>query len=79
MIPYIGIFLKEILDALNFPSQFIQWIMLCVSTPKYSVMVNGTLHGYFEGKRGLRQGDPVSPLLFLICMEYFTIVLNEVG
>ncbi|XP_019150482.1 PREDICTED: uncharacterized protein LOC109147284 [Ipomoea nil] len=69
-------FLKEVLHGFGFPSIFTEWIMECVSTASFSVSINGTLHGKFDGRRGLRQGDPMSPMLFTLCMEYFTRMLK---
>ncbi|XP_074318812.1 uncharacterized protein LOC141655642 [Silene latifolia] len=68
-------FLDQMLQALKFPNTFRGWIMQCVTTATYSLNLNGNMFGFFKGQRGLRQGDPLSALLFTICMEYLTRLL----
>ncbi|GKB39272.1 putative reverse transcriptase domain, reverse transcriptase zinc-binding domain protein [Tanacetum coccineum] len=70
-------FLRMILHGFGFPDKMIAWIMECVSTTSYSISINGSLHGYFKGKRGLRQGDPLSPYLFTLVMEVLTLMLQR--
>ncbi|XP_074277489.1 uncharacterized protein LOC141601119 [Silene latifolia] len=71
-------FIEDILKALGFPNKMVGLIMECVTSPTFSLSLNENVFGYFEGRRGIRQGDPISPLLFIVCMEYFTGVLNVV-
>ncbi|GKF82406.1 putative reverse transcriptase domain, reverse transcriptase zinc-binding domain protein [Tanacetum coccineum] len=55
----------------------VAWIMECVTTTSFSLNINGSLHGYFKGKRGLRQGEPLSSYLFMIVMEVLTLILRR--
>ncbi|KAL0295155.1 UNVERIFIED_CONTAM: Retrovirus-related Pol polyprotein from type-2 retrotransposable element R2DM [Sesamum radiatum] len=70
-------FLKATLTLFGFPERFIHWIAECVTTPSYSVCINGAPHGFFRGARGLRQGDPMSPFLFVLVMEVLTLILRQ--
>ncbi|XP_062109851.1 uncharacterized protein LOC133821712 [Humulus lupulus] len=69
-------FLEDLLKALCFPSKFINWIMVCLCGTSYSLMMNGRIHGRFKGEKGLRQGDPIPPLLFVLVMDYLTHLLQ---
>jgi hypothetical protein len=51
--------------------------MACVNTATYSVMVNGEAQGYIKPSRGLRQGDPLSPYLFFICVEGLSSLIRK--
>ncbi|GJR82366.1 hypothetical protein Tco_0153151 [Tanacetum coccineum] len=70
-------FLRAALIGFGFHDRMISWIMECVSTTSFSISINGSLHGFFKGKRGLRQGDPLSPYLFTLVMEVFTLMLHR--
>ncbi|XP_074305053.1 uncharacterized protein LOC141639983 [Silene latifolia] len=70
------LFVDQMLQALNFPDQFRKLLVLCITTPSYTLNLNSSQFGFFKGNRGLRQGDHISPLIFCICMEYLTRVME---
>lgn len=70
-------FLLNTLKALGLPEKFIHWITLCVTTASFSIQVNGELAGYFQSRRGLRQGCSLSPYLFVICMNVLSKMLDD--
>lgn len=62
---------------MGFPRQFTNWIMIIVTTVSYHFNVNGKLSTVMPAKRGLRQGYPISSLLFVLVMEYLNRCLHQ--
>ncbi|KAL2942962.1 hypothetical protein RDABS01_031310 [Bienertia sinuspersici] len=72
-------FMSDFMTQMGFPKHFIDLIMTCITSPQYSLMINGVPSPLVRPGRGLRQGDPLSPLLFTLCMEYFTRMMKRVS
>lgn len=69
-------FLTDLLIAYKFPQRFLEWLVPCIHTVSYLLVLNGEATEWFNGKQGLRQGDPLSPLIFELVMEYLSRMLS---
>ena len=64
--------IMNILSCMGTPTHLLRCIKACITTPSFSISINGELARFFASKRGLRQGDPLSSFLFIITMEAFS-------
>jgi exonuclease III len=65
----------SIMQSLGFHSTWLQWIESCISSSSFSILLNGSPFGLFSPKRGLKQGDPLSPFLFILGTEVLSRLL----
>ena len=66
-----------LLEMMGFGGRWRSWLKTCVTTVHFSVLVSGSHVGFFGSSRGLRQGDPLSSLLFLLIMEVLSRILKK--
>ena len=72
------IFLQRIMEKMGFHRRWVGWIMECIKSVTYSVLINGEPKGHIVPTRGIRQGDPLSPYLFLLCLEGLNGLIEQV-
>lgn len=65
-------FIKHTLINIGFPMSFTKIIMNCLTTVSLSILINGYPIEYFQPSRGIRQGDPLSPYLFILYANVFS-------
>jgi hypothetical protein len=62
-------FLFQVMEWFGFNSPFIKWVASCIGNPWIAPLVNGRPSYFFQASKGLFQGCPLSPLLFIIVVE----------
>uniref|UniRef100_A0A2N9I786 Reverse transcriptase domain-containing protein n=1 Tax=Fagus sylvatica TaxID=28930 RepID=A0A2N9I786_FAGSY len=70
-------FLLYLLERCGFSEKWRKWIYFCISTVRFSILVNGSPEGFFGSTRGIRQGDPLSPLLFVVLTEALSRMMSR--
>ncbi|GKC78281.1 ribonuclease H, partial [Tanacetum coccineum] len=70
-------FIRAVLSKFGFPSHFSNLIMACVSSVSFSFNINGQVSGHVTPTRGLRQGDPISPYIFVMCAEVLSSMVRK--
>ena len=65
------------MEKMGFHEKWIQLVMKCITTVSYFVIINEAVHGCIFPTRGLRQGDTLSPYLFLLCADGFSSLIKD--
>ena len=68
----------KVMQKMGFGSKWLGWMWRCISTAKFLVLVNGVSASFFPSTKGLRQGDPLSPYLFVMGMEMLSALIRRV-
>lgn len=70
-------FIRNMLHSINLSHQFIKIILSCISTSELVILLNGQATPSFKPTRGVRQGDPLSTYLFILGMEFLSMLINQ--
>ena len=70
-------FLLNVLKCFGLPSMWIQWVIQCVTTPSFPILINDSPYGFFRPRRGIHHGDYLSPFLFVLATEVLARLINR--
>ena len=70
-------FIIQIFKRMRFGAKWVKWIRWCISTATFFVLINSSPYGFFHSSKGFRQGDSLSPYLFVLGMEALSILINK--
>ncbi|KAG0489644.1 hypothetical protein HPP92_006507 [Vanilla planifolia] len=70
-------FVDDMMRFLGFPREWRDWIMACISSPRFGILLNGTKLPWIQASCGLRQGCPLSPYIFTIVIERMSSLMHE--
>ena len=70
-------YLDAVMCKIGFHKRWIELIRMCISTVSYLILINREAKGKITPSRGLRQGDPISPYLFLLCTEGLSVMIRK--
>lgn len=70
-------FMEKTLTAMGYPSKMVEIIMRCVLSVSYQILINGQTSSSFNLERGLKQGDPLSPYLFILCDDVLSGLIHK--
>ena len=70
-------FVRDVLFSLGFHNDTVELILSCISSTSVSLLFNGEQLEEFQPSRRLRQGDPISPYIFILCLELLSSLINK--
>ena len=70
-------YMESIMHKMGFAERWISLVMECIRTVQFSVLIDGVPKGFINPTRGIRQGDPLSPYIFLLCAEGLSTLLHK--
>lgn len=70
-------FIDFAMERFGFGIRWRNWIKWCISFPRFSILINGEATSCFKSQKGIRQGDPISPFLFIMVVEILSLMIKK--